>query len=247
MSGRVVGWAMEQGTGSPAAKLVLVKLADNATEEGLAWPSVGLIKEHTEQGQSTVYRCLANLEALNLIKRTLICVNPGTEDEYTCDGWQLAVPAEWRIPRAGKRPRAAGQSRPIPGRETAAPRKAIPGAGMPYKEEPSSEPSLNLPHHAASAPEGRGVGPGVAGQPARASPHAERMARLARVIGPDRQKNHWFDGVCFREGPPLALVLATRARCAWVRDHFGLELRAAFGDDLVFAFEGGRAPALGDA
>ena len=39
MSGKVVGWAMEQITGSPTAKLVLIKLADNANEHGICWPS----------------------------------------------------------------------------------------------------------------------------------------------------------------------------------------------------------------
>ncbi len=68
MSGEVVGWAMKQLTGSPAAKLVLAKLADNANEQGLCWPSIDLIVEHTELAQSTVYKHLAKLEELGLIK-----------------------------------------------------------------------------------------------------------------------------------------------------------------------------------
>ena len=66
MNGEVVGWAMRQRTGSPAAKLVLVKLADNANESGFCWPSIGLIVDHTELGQSTVYKHLDHLEAIGL-------------------------------------------------------------------------------------------------------------------------------------------------------------------------------------
>jgi hypothetical protein len=106
-----------------------------------------------------------------------------------------------------------------------------------YRIEPS-KPSLNLPPDAARAPEGRVVGPdGEPIQSASPPPSSDRMARLAKVIGPDRQKNHWFDGAYFREGSPLTIVLATRARCSRARDLFGFQLRDVFGDDLAFDFE----------
>lgn len=66
MSGKAVGWAMEQRTGSPTTKLVLVKLADNANEWE-AWPSIRVICEDTELGESTVRMHLRKLEALGLI------------------------------------------------------------------------------------------------------------------------------------------------------------------------------------
>ena len=68
MSGKVVGWAMEQVTGSPITKSVLVKLADNANEEGLCYPSIALIVRHTELSERAVRDHLAKLESLGLIR-----------------------------------------------------------------------------------------------------------------------------------------------------------------------------------
>lgn len=198
MSGLVVGWAMKQTTGLPAAKLVLAKLADNAGDEGLAWPSVQLIADHTELGQSTVYRHLATLQALGLIEPTNVTVHPGTENEYSCEGWQLSVPAEWRIPRVGKRGRVA--------------RKAIPAAGKPYKEEPSTEPSLNL-------------------APSVAPPVTGRVERLSHQIG-QAKFEAWFADAEFIEGRPNKIVVEKPFRRNWIIQHFASELARIFGEDV---------------
>lgn len=68
MSGKVVGWAFEQKTGSQAAKLVLVKLADNANESGYCFPSIDLIVEHTELSERAVRKHLNELQTKGLIK-----------------------------------------------------------------------------------------------------------------------------------------------------------------------------------
>lgn len=137
MSGKVVGWAMEQETGSPTTKLVLVKLADNAGEDGLCWPSIEKIVAHTELGQSTVYKHLSALEEAGLISPVEVERNAGT-----VRGYQLhiagAIPPrrndDVSIPRGGKLPPPDGKA--------ALPRgKNVPPRGMPYKEEPSLEPS----------------------------------------------------------------------------------------------------------
>ncbi|MEI9995111.1 MAG: helix-turn-helix domain-containing protein [Rhizomicrobium sp.] len=135
MSGEVVGWAMKQLTGSPAAKLVLAKLADNANEQGLCWPSIDLIVEHTELAQSTVYKHLAKLEELGLIKSTEITVRG-----EPVKGFQLTVPGfEEKIP-----PRRKTKDAVLPGGIVSPPHgnSALPG-GILYKEEPSLEPSVN--------------------------------------------------------------------------------------------------------
>lgn len=68
MSGEVVGWAMKQITGSPVSKLVLVKLADNSNEEGVCWPSVGLLVKHTELSERAVREHLRILELKGFIR-----------------------------------------------------------------------------------------------------------------------------------------------------------------------------------
>ncbi|MCO7217869.1 helix-turn-helix domain-containing protein [Halomonas sp. OfavH-34-E] len=46
--------AFKKKVGNPARKLVLVKLADNANDQGECWPSYGHIAEECEMGRSTV-------------------------------------------------------------------------------------------------------------------------------------------------------------------------------------------------
>lgn len=146
MSGKVVSWAMEQVTGSPAAKLVLVKLADNANEQGFCWPSIDLIIAHTELGQSTVYKHLATLEEMGLIKGS---DHPIGENGTILKAYQLTVPGcQDAIPLRGKRKAAippGGKTSPPHGKEIPPAGKKIPPDGIPYKEEPSVEPSLEPP------------------------------------------------------------------------------------------------------
>lgn len=68
MAGVVVGWAYRQKTGSPTAKAVLVKLAENANEEGEAWPSIVRMVRETELSRRTVMLKLRELEELGLIR-----------------------------------------------------------------------------------------------------------------------------------------------------------------------------------
>jgi DNA-binding transcriptional ArsR family regulator len=68
MSWRATSWAAEQITGSPITKLVLLKLADNANDEGVCWPSVPLIADHTEFSIRTVQEHLHRLEAMGLVR-----------------------------------------------------------------------------------------------------------------------------------------------------------------------------------
>lgn len=62
MSGHALSWAYKQTTGSAAAKAVLVKLADNANDAGVCWPSIERIATETELGRRTVNRKLKELE-----------------------------------------------------------------------------------------------------------------------------------------------------------------------------------------
>lgn len=53
----------------PLTKLVLLKLADNANDEGECWPSIRRIVDETGLARSTVFRRLEDLEELKLIER----------------------------------------------------------------------------------------------------------------------------------------------------------------------------------
>lgn len=204
MSGKVVGWAMEQVTGSPAAKLVLVKLADNANEQGLCWPSVTLIVGHTELGQSTVYKHLAELEAKGLFRVVEHMVLPdGGGEPYRVTAYQLCLPWPSKsIPPRGKSSPAGGKKNPLNGAPI------LPG-GAPYKE-PSLEPSLNLPTPAA---------------PRRSA----RVERLASEISQARF-DAWFGDAQFVEADPPTIAVPTRGKRSYINQNFGLEIARIFGD-----------------
>jgi len=51
------------------AKLVLLKLADNANDQGVAWPHIETIVSDTSLCRSSVFRALDKLEELGLITR----------------------------------------------------------------------------------------------------------------------------------------------------------------------------------
>lgn len=84
MSGKLVGWAFAQPGLSPTQKLVLVALADNAQDDGKAWPGKGTIVKKTGLGKSSVYRSLEELEGKQLLRS-------GT-DERRIECYWLAVP-----------------------------------------------------------------------------------------------------------------------------------------------------------
>jgi DNA-binding transcriptional ArsR family regulator len=69
MTYKVMTWAVEQRTGSPTRKAVLMNLADRADGAWLCWPGQKLIAKDTELGERTVRRALDDLEQAGLIRR----------------------------------------------------------------------------------------------------------------------------------------------------------------------------------
>ena len=67
MSIKSMNWAWNQQTGSPASKVVLMKLADNADDTGYAFPSIPLIGELCEMHPRSVQRHLRKLAGRNLL------------------------------------------------------------------------------------------------------------------------------------------------------------------------------------
>jgi hypothetical protein len=158
MSGKVVSWAFEQITGSPAAKLVLVKLADNANDGGFCWVGLETIIKESELSQSAVYKHMASLQSAGLV-RSFETTHP--EHGYPIKAFQLSVPLAWQaIPPRGKGKMGippGGKTIPPDGNGSPPQGKVIPPGGIPYKDEPSSEPSLNLSQAPAGAGERNNV------------------------------------------------------------------------------------------
>lgn len=69
MSIQAVAWAIEQKTGSPAGKVVLMCLANYADENGECWPSQATIAKETELSERSVREWLQRLEDAGLIER----------------------------------------------------------------------------------------------------------------------------------------------------------------------------------
>lgn len=67
MSIKAISWAFDQQTGSPTTKLILIKLADNANDDGECWPSQKYISKHTELSRESVNRHIKKLEASKLL------------------------------------------------------------------------------------------------------------------------------------------------------------------------------------
>lgn len=68
MSIRAIDWALNQKCGSPAAKLVLIKLADNANDAGTCYPSLDHIEKHTELSRSAIKANIKRLVDLGLVQ-----------------------------------------------------------------------------------------------------------------------------------------------------------------------------------
>lgn len=62
MSVRMIVAALNAKVGSSGRKLVLLKLADNANDDGLCWPSFQYLADHCEMGRSTVKTHIKQLE-----------------------------------------------------------------------------------------------------------------------------------------------------------------------------------------
>jgi DNA-binding transcriptional ArsR family regulator len=160
MSWRATSWAAEQITGSPITKLVLLKLADNANDEGVCWPSVPLIADHTELSIRTVQEHLHRLEAKGLLRIERRQANGlNMANVYHL---QLAPPATRRKAAAEKpMARSGAAAAPVVQDQHQGGAGDAPGVVQltaSHIEEPPIEPPLNLPSH---GPAGAGQGDGV--------------------------------------------------------------------------------------
>ena len=70
MSVRYITWAFNQNLKSPMQKLTLVKIADNADDSGLAFPSIEHIAKFTCASESTVKRSIRDI-----VEKGLMTIN----------------------------------------------------------------------------------------------------------------------------------------------------------------------------
>ncbi|EFO2676773.1 helix-turn-helix domain-containing protein [Escherichia coli] len=69
MSMSIMAKAMNIKVGNPLRKLVLIKLADNANDNGECWPSYQHVADQCEVSRSTVKSHIRALEEMGLLKR----------------------------------------------------------------------------------------------------------------------------------------------------------------------------------
>jgi len=67
---RFISWAFEVDGLSSSEKFVLVKLADNANDEGECWPSLDYIARHTSLSRPTVVKVIKKLEEIGVLEVT---------------------------------------------------------------------------------------------------------------------------------------------------------------------------------
>jgi biotin operon repressor len=75
MSVAAMSWAWQQDCPTPTAKLVLLKLADNANDAGECWPSLATIARHCGVERNTVWRVIRQLAERGLVRVEHRCVD----------------------------------------------------------------------------------------------------------------------------------------------------------------------------
>lgn len=117
--------AMKVKVGNPLRKLVLLKLADNASDHGECWPSYQHIADQCEISKRSVMIHIDALCECGLVKKEL---RPGPKGnssniyrlDFSSAGDSLGDSANRSLPGAGDSPRSAGDS--LGGSAGAAPR-----------------------------------------------------------------------------------------------------------------------------
>jgi hypothetical protein len=160
VSGKALGWAAEQKTGSVLAKSVLLRLADMADERWSCFPGVKLLVEETEGSERGVRNALRLLEDLALITTHERRRDNGsaTSNRYFLNApdaphMRLYGSLDPDVERVTETPKARPVTRP-PGSQCPTPRQSVPhppavsappgGQSVPpqnHPDEPPSEPA----------------------------------------------------------------------------------------------------------
>ncbi|EBG4923970.1 TPA: helix-turn-helix domain-containing protein [Salmonella enterica subsp. enterica serovar Schwarzengrund] len=155
MSMNLMAKAMSIKVGNPLRKLVLIKLADNANDNGECWPSYQHIADHCECSKSAVKEHISALIKLGLMtKENRVGVNNGkgnTSNVYRLHLTSTPVPPESTPPVPSKSTGGSPKSTPVPPEST----PPVPPAGTrtSHSFEPVKEP-LDNKKKLSSMPEG---------------------------------------------------------------------------------------------
>ncbi|EDZ0848574.1 helix-turn-helix domain-containing protein [Salmonella enterica] len=163
MSMNLMAKAMSIKVGNPLRKLVLIKLADNANDNGECWPSYQHIADHCECSKSAVKEHISALIKLGLMtKENRVGVNNGkgnTSNVYRLHLTSTPVPPESTPPVPPKStPVPPKSTPPVPPKSTPVPPKSTPpvppaGTRTSHSFEPVKEP-LDNKKKLSSMPEG---------------------------------------------------------------------------------------------
>jgi hypothetical protein len=192
---------------SASQKLVLLRLADMANDEGVCWPSYARIAAECDIDMRSVRRIAAKLEALRLLSRTPRFNGKGLQTS----NWLTVLPPDDR--RAADSPDSAV----LPSPDSAvlpSPDSAVLPARTLRSSKPSIETSKNLQARTAG---GRAPAPSrLAAKSGEAGP--ADLGRLGRVqLGELRAgRSFVLEGRAFLPGAPEfeALRFADRAQAA---------------------------------
>ncbi|ECW3605043.1 helix-turn-helix domain-containing protein [Salmonella enterica] len=170
MSMNLMAKAMSIKVGNPLRKLVLIKLADNANDNGECWPSYQHIADHCECSKSAVKEHISALIKLGLMtKENRVGVNNGkgnTSNVYRLHLTSTPVPPESTPPVPPKSTGGSPESTPpVPPKSTGGSPKSTPvppestppvppaGTRTSHSFEPVKEP-LERKKKPSSMPEG---------------------------------------------------------------------------------------------
>ena len=138
MSNKAINWALRQRTGSSTRKLILLRLADQANDDGKCWPGKESISWHCECSKQTVRRALRDLERDGFIKTT----RPSESKRRTNLYWlQIDGGTDCTPPGVTEYPPGGSQSTPNPYLEPSMnPQKPCPAnaeaSAEPYQKKP---------------------------------------------------------------------------------------------------------------
>jgi len=159
MSWQATAWAVNQKTGNPSRKLLLLVLANYADADGVCWPSQGLLAEQTGMSLDTVQRQTKQLIACGYLS---VSRPPKRRGQWQTFIYYLQMPIESTPPQ-----NAARSSSDVRDQSTAIrsefdsqndPNLSPPLARLPRADDHSAvrpgapQPDAGPQRHAASSP-----------------------------------------------------------------------------------------------
>lgn len=109
MSVRAIAWAWDVDGITPTEKLVLLAIADNADDDGYAWPGVETLCAKTCLKRRAVLKALGHLESTGFLERSARYRGRGTQGGRTSNGYRLRLSA----PRAPNQLCAPDAHKPV--------------------------------------------------------------------------------------------------------------------------------------